>query len=102
MLSTDKVIYTSPAMTIGKHEWRILVFERENCVLQVIPDVIIGTGRYTQYQWMRGNQWVDSTEWPTYDFNKSTDGIPAGTARLYYKHEAEIKTALNKSQPTLF
>ena len=93
MFSTDKVIYTSPAMTIGKHEWRILVFER---------DVVIRTDRFTQYQWLRGERWVDSTEWPTYDHNKSTDGIPAGTARLYYKHEAEIKTALNKSQPTLF
>ena len=40
---TEKIIYTTPAARIGKHEWRMIVFEREQYDKTL--------KRFTEYQW---------------------------------------------------
>lgn len=79
------VLFQSPAMTIGKHEWRIVV----------IPSRY--SGNCTEYQFRRtGHQhWQDSNNWHGYNINDTYLGMPKSLLRLYRSHKAEIVAALD-------
>lgn len=87
------IFYQSPAMLIGKHEWRIIVK----------PSAY--HGNCTEYQFRRIGQsyWRDSHDWPSYNINDGMyGGMPKTIARLYYQNEAEIKAALaGQSMPQI-
>jgi hypothetical protein len=78
-------IYATPPMTIGKHEWRLIVYPHY-------------TGsNVTSYQW-RGDAedyWRDQRDWPRYNFNDGMYmGLPKTLVRLHEQHRGEIEAAL--------
>jgi len=100
----ETLIYETPVYKIGKSEWKLIVFERDDALLHPAPDVwTIGKKRFTRYLWRRDeSQWRKETEHPNYDYNDGTwAGLPHGLRKIYEKHEAEIKQAL-EIQPTKF
>jgi hypothetical protein len=88
-------IYATPPMTIGKHEWRLIVYPSN-----------YGHGNVTEYQWrqlpMSGlpewtqpQHWRHEQDWPSYNHNDGMyAGMPRTLKKLYERHEAEIKAAL--------
>lgn len=80
-----KIYYTTQAMKIGKHEWRM-----------VVKDHYLG-GRCTSFQFVRQNEfyWSDGREWPSYNINDGMYlGLPKSLRRLYNAHKDEINQAL--------
>lgn len=84
--------YASPAMRIGKHEWRM---------------VVVPIGRYpetqSEYQFRRPGEsdWRPSTEWPGYDADDGAyAGLPKSLVRLYRKHHADA-TATTRGETAL-
>jgi hypothetical protein len=78
-------IYATPPMTIGKHEWRLIVYPYYT------------GGNVTSYQW-RGDAedyWRDQRDWPRYNFNDGMYmGLPKTLVRLHEQHRGEIEAAL--------
>jgi hypothetical protein len=96
----ETLIYESPIYKIGKTEWRVIVFERDDALIHPSPNVwTIGKDRFTRYLWRRdGSQWMKETEHPRYDYHDGTwAGLPHGLRKIYEKHEAEIMFALGRS-----
>lgn len=80
--------YASQPMTIGKHDWRVIV-----------TDSRFGNSRCTEYQWRRGREdWRPSKSWPTYDINNGmTLGLPKSLAKLYAREKIALDAALKIS-----
>jgi hypothetical protein len=86
------VYFASEPMKVGKHEWRVLVYESEY------------HGRCTQYEWRiidppwqlgcHGHDWRDHARWPTYDGNKGYSGLPKTLQKLYVQNMVAIKATL--------
>ena len=74
-----QALYTSPSMTIGQHEWRMLI-ERS------------GRGAVTRYEFQdeSGAFWHRSQEWPRYDINDTYLGLPLGLAKLYEREQPAL------------
>src|SRR5689334_8485785 len=95
----ETILYATPPMRIGKHEWRMTVQPSR-----------YGRGNVTEYQWRPADAsarpeeyrvpWKGEEDWPRYN---SHDGMYAGLPRtlkkLYGQHEAEIKAALKGTTP---
>lgn len=64
---------------IGKHEWAHVIYRRENGSLS------------EYYIWRRADQlwpdraagWRHGHDWPTYDHNRSDDGLPSSLLALW-------------------
>jgi hypothetical protein len=91
--SRHNPLYATPPMTIGKHEWRLIVYP------------YYSGGNVTEYQWRRGDEfglpeafrdtWHADRDWPRYDINDGMyAGLPRTLVRLYERHRDEIKAAL--------
>jgi hypothetical protein len=78
-------IYATPPMTIGKHEWRLIVYPHYS------------GSNVTQYQW-RGHvedYWRPQQDWPRYNFNDGMYlGLPKTLTNLHAQHRDEIEAAL--------
>jgi hypothetical protein len=74
-----QALYTSPSMSIGQHEWRMLI-ERS------------GRGAVTRYEFQdeSGAFWHRSQEWPRYDINDTYFGLPRGLAKLYEREQPAL------------
>lgn len=77
-------LYTSPAMRLGKQDWRV-----------VVRPFYLG-GYCTEYQFRSSgaDRWRTATEWPGYDGDDTYNGLPRSLERLYRKHHAEVRAAL--------
>ena len=91
-----KIVFTTPSARIGKHEWRMIVYEQEQHDGKL--------ARFTEYQWRPVFQtWGDTAwryedRWPRYNSN---DGQYAGcpkslAARVYYPNQPQINAALQE------
>jgi hypothetical protein len=83
---TPRQHYASPPLTIGKHEWRI-----------VVQDSRFG-GRCTAYQWrpVGTDQWRTEREWPSYNFNDGTTaGLPLTLRVLFERERDEVGKAMD-------
>ena len=106
MLSTDKIIYETPVYKIGKTDWKIIVYERDNCYSfsrdgYFEKDKTYPSQRFTRYMYDAGwdgiRVWTDETNHPKYNGNDgSYAGLPKGLRKIKEKHEVEIKQALGK------
>jgi hypothetical protein len=79
--------HETPAMRIGKHEWRAVVLSSE-----------YSSGNTIAYQFRRIGEtdWQPSDRWPSYDINDGQwGGMPRGLKRLYQRHEADLLASLN-------
>ena len=90
--------YCTPVHTIGVHEWACVVYTHETY------------GPSTDYVWRRvsdaraggqyeGGRFFSGREWPTYDSNRAHYGQPVTLAKLYAKHQTEIRAALDAGRP---
>lgn len=81
----DSILYASAPMTIGKHEWRLIIHQS-----RVRPG-----HNATTYQWREIGQrltWNDQRSWPTYDFNNGqTAGLPVTLRDLYWREHAMVR-----------
>jgi len=94
-MTRKNILFTSKPITIGKHEWRILVSEHQ---LYSTPEGVLTL--CTSYQWRCAcapdGQWHEAQEWPAYDHNDTYNGIPRSLMRLYKRELASINRYLNK------
>ena len=69
----DPVVVRSSPITIGKHEWRLLVFWHETY------------GFCTEYEWRRDTSgpFRSCHDWPTHNGDDTHGGMPKGIQRLY-------------------
>ncbi len=82
-------LYETPAITIGKHEWRMIV----------TPSRFVGNCTDYQFRPIGGSIWRDSHDWPSYNHNDGTyGGLPRSLRRLYDRHQAEVIAALEGQQ----
>jgi|SRR3954471_23095106 hypothetical protein len=83
------VHYTSHLLTIGKHEWRIIVVD---FWLSRKGD------RCTDYQWRRlgSTAWNDARDWHGYNHNDTYDGLPKTLQVLYDREKRAVHEALGK------
>ena len=95
----ETVIYITPVYKIGKTEWRMMVYEKNN-VLYLPSETgkdhfMQGTHRFTRYQYNDYGTWKNETDHPRYDSNDgSYAGLPKGLKKIFYNHEQEIKESL--------
>ena len=97
-LAARKPYFESAPVTIGTHEWRMVVKD-SHCY-----------GRVTEYQFRTpGQMWRQDKEWPTYNSHDGTyAGCPKSLAnKVFYPNEVAIKAALKgetipESQMTLY
>ena len=102
-----KLIFTSPPVTIGKTNWRLIVFEKDDNVHvyrkgKSYPELIPSKIRFTRYQFFddsaywRGDKWTDETEHPRYNPNDGTyGGLPKKLRNIFYSNVKDIESALN-------
>lgn len=75
------VLYASPIMLIGRHEWALVIYDTEH----------YGTGQ--DYVWRRADAvgvdavWQRGRQWPTYDGNHQDAGMPRSLRRLWEREE---------------
>lgn len=74
--------FISNPLTIGKHEWRIVVFNHSTY------------GHCTKYQWRRHGGtwgWKDDIDWPTYNHNDGGfAGMPKSLCKLYEREKPNL------------
>lgn len=95
----EKTIYETPVYKFGKTQWKMIVFRRDNALIH-LANGEFGTGavNFTRYQYYDYNQWRNDTDHKNYDGNDTYAGLPKSLTKIYYKHEAEIKSALAKGE----
>lgn len=95
--------FTSKPMTIGKHEWRIIVFDYGGN--DYWPPV--APCRCTRYEWRNlcdvkdGTRfdWRNETQWPSYNHNDGTyGGLPKTLRTLWERNRVAVQAAL-KGEP---
>lgn len=116
-MKQDKILFTSTHKTIGHTNWRVQVFEREDCIIAPsrsgLSEFTRGTDRFTRYQYFDGQrqQWKNETEHPRYNPHDGTyAGLPKGLRALYYDNLTAIDYYLhtedtqddNNTQPAAF
>jgi len=75
------VLYVSPVMTIGRHEWAYVIYDDPHW------------GVLADYVWRRsGAEWARSRAWPSYDGDRSDGGLPL-TCRRLWEREAQARAA---------
>lgn len=99
---THKLIYQSEAVKIGKTQWRVIVYEKNDSVYacgELHPADVC----YTEYQYFdtslnyRGDQWKDATHHPRYNFNDGTyAGLPKSLRKIFYANQHAIQDALGE------
>lgn len=99
---THKLIYKSDAVKIGKTQWRVIVYEKQDRVYacgKLHPAAV----RYTEYQYFdaslnyRGDQWADSTQHPRFNHNDGTyAGLPKSLCKIFYANQNAIQAALGE------
>lgn len=81
------ILYCTPEMKIGKHQWRCRVEESE------------AYGAVWMYQWRRiagefdadlPGRWRPMEQWHKYNSNASDGGLPRTIETLYHRYEWEI------------
>jgi hypothetical protein len=90
-------IYESKPITIGKHEWRVIV-----------RPFYLG-GNCTEYQWrpaaMPGlpegmdEYWRREEDWPSFNGNDTYCGLPRTLRKLYDREKAELDRHLKGIEP---
>jgi len=90
-------IYESKPITIGKHEWRVIV----------MPFYLGGT--CLEYQWRRldtfglpatfRDPWRGEEDWPSFNGNDTYCGLPRTLKKLYDREKAELDRHLNGIEP---
>ena len=90
-------LYESQPMTIGKHEWRVIVR----------PSYL--GGNCTEYQWrpaaMPGllegmdEHWRREEDWPGFNGNDTYCGLPRTLRRLYEREKAALDRHLHGIEP---
>jgi hypothetical protein len=83
--SQQAPLYATPPMSIGNHEWRMIVHPSRH------------GGNATAHQWRRlgADAWRDSQEWPGYNPHDGTyEGLPKSLTKLYARHQGQIAAAL--------
>jgi hypothetical protein len=91
-------MYTTTGVLLGKHYWRIQVYENERY------------GPCTRMEWWDEDRWRPEKEWPTYDSHADDSGLPVSLGRIFAAHRQAIERALQGnpiprdpvSQPSLF
>lgn len=103
------LLWASPPVVIGDHEWRTLVYEEPAGPMdrwlrreEGRPDIDVV--RFTGYEWRRPDSsnrvddgWYPERAWPSYDFNDGTyAGCPKSLAtKLYMPHRATLARLLD-------
>lgn len=83
-------LFETPAMIIGKHEWRIIV----------IPSRYSGYCTLYEFRRIGGNYWKSQHDWPGYNINDGMYlGMPKSITRLYDCNKDDIKAAI-EGQPS--
>jgi hypothetical protein len=90
-------LYESQPMTIGKHEWRVIVrphYQGGNCL---------------EYQWRRldtfglpaafRDPWRGEEEWPGWNGNDTYCGLPRTLEKLYRREKAALDRHLRGIAP---
>lgn len=91
--SDTLLLWQSPHMTIGHTNWKVVVYEKYNALLDWTGKT--GTARYTGYWYFDGADWKPETEHPRYNHNDGVyAGLPKGLRKLFYKHQKEIENHL--------
>ena len=98
MVLTDNLIFSTPISRLGKHEWRMIVYEKTDYTGKPV--------RLTEYQWRPvfqtwgDTRWQSEEKWPRYNGNDGTHaGCPKSLARIYRTHQPAIESALaNKGE----
>jgi hypothetical protein len=93
----NEIIYSTPVVKIGKHEWRMIVYPTiyyGNCTMYQFRGIIeLSDGIIFR------DKWENETNWPKYDSdNGATAGLPKTLSRLYYRYEKEIEKALGEKE----
>ncbi len=99
-----KIYFKTPAMKIGKHEWRAIV--SDHCFLKSEEGVPV---RIVQYEWRKNkcDLWKESSRWPTYNHHDAYNGLPKSLTKLHEANIEGLNMALGmlvpvRSQGTLF
>lgn len=88
LLNQSAFLWASAPMRVGRHEWRIIVFNDDRY------------GPCTQYEfrgpntphWKLETSWSKaSSHWPGYNGDHCHGGMPKSISRLYYGNREEIK-----------
>jgi len=83
-ITEDKIIYTTPVLKIGKHEWRVVVYWREmnyadNFLMERGTKFHVQNGQTPacHYEFRRCGEgiWTQQEHWPSYN---SDDGCYGG------------------------
>jgi hypothetical protein len=87
-------LYKSHPMTIGKHEWRVIV-----------TPFYLG-GNCLEYQWRPASQpatldtprpyWRCSKDWPRWNGHDTYCGLPKTLQKLYYREIRELDKHLSR------
>ena len=89
-LYTHESIWQSAPRRIGKHDWRVIIWESTHhgrCTSFEFRELPIVYSDGTQQQRM----WFDEDWWPNY---KRGDGLPRSLKGLYQKNRDEIEAVL--------
>ena len=101
------VLWTSPPLAIGKHEWRIVIGDFPHLLT---VNRALGrddtNGRATFYEWRPlachggPRDWRDEREWPTYEGHRSDCGTPRTLRKLWERERAAIRAVLHPERAT--
>ena len=90
------LLFFSPPMLIGQHEWIVAVYRGRDYDDEEV--------RYCDYAWRQAynpfndwNPWMNAKKWPKYDFNDGTyGGLPKTLQKLYARHKPAIERAIGE------
>lgn len=102
-----RIIYSTPAYSIGKTSWCMIVYEQDDCIIKVNP-LTRGTARFTSYLFTDPfppgtNPWRLERDHPRYDHNDGVyAGLPKTLRQIFYAHQQEIEFHLDQDNTGAF